>query len=312
MARKKIAPGESGKGGLMAEKFPKASIVVPTYNNRAVLRRALHAMAEQQYPNDYEIIVVNDGSSDGTAEMLRRDFGETRKIRIINFEKNRGVCKARNAGIRIARYPILVNMDHDCVPEKGWLRYLVAGFKDPNVGVISSFGDYGGTSTAFRKELLEKVGGYDERYCYYREDTDVTFSIMELGYKYKRLQELGYFHDHSEIAPKGFLGMLGYIFKRLNYHQNDALLFKKHRKLASEFFDVKLGFIVNPKKDFRAVAGTWIKPGNWVLSSPRGMRLVENKTAFHKAMIVAGGVCYAIVIKFFRLLGSVKFGTLLL
>jgi len=239
------------------------------------------------------------------------EFSKDKRIRFIALGKNRGVCKARNTGIKAAKFPIVVNMDHDCIPEKDWLKELVKGFEDPKVGVISSFGDFGGTSTAFRKELLEKVGGYDERYFYYREDTDLTFSIMDLGYKFKKA-EMRYYHDHEEIAPKGFLNTLKYLYKRLRYHKNDALLFKKHRKLASEFLDVKLGFIVNPKRDFEVVTGQWLGPHALVLSSPRGIHFLENKSPLHAVAIILGGIAYVFAVKLYRLLGSIKFGVLLI
>jgi glycosyltransferase involved in cell wall biosynthesis len=292
--------------------LPKASIVIATYNNAAVLRKVLKAMLGLDYPSEFEVIVVDDGSKDNTREMMQEEFGKEKKIKFIAFEKNQGVCRARNAGIRAARFPIVVNMDHDCIPEKKWLRYLLKEFKDKKVGVVSSFGDFGGTSTAFRKRLLEKTGGYDERYRYYREDTDATFSIMDLGYQYKRLEKPLYFHDHRETAPRGAIGLLKYLCKRLSYHQNDALLFKKHRRLASKFLDVKAGFMVNPKKDFEVVTGTWMEPYELVLSSPRGMRFLENKSKAHALLIVAVGVAYVIAVKLFRLLGSIRFGTLLL
>jgi len=98
----------------------------------------------------------------------------------------------------------------------------------------------------------------------------------------------------------------------LRYHMNDALLFKKHRKLAGKFLDVKLGFVVNPVRDFAVVTGIWMEPYKLVLSSPRGMRFVENKTPLHALFIIAVGLGYVIAVKFFRLLGSVRFGTLLL
>ncbi len=296
----------------MAFSFPKASIVVATHNNATVLGKVLKAMLRLDYPNEFEVIVVDDGSKDNTAEIVEKEFGREKRIKFIPLGKNQGVCKARNIGIKMARFPIVVNMDHDCIPERKWLRELVKGFDSPSIGVVSSFGDYGGTSTAFRKELLGKVGGYDERYGYYREDTDVTFSIMDLGYGYKELPNPMYVHDHKEATPKGVAAMLQYLFRRLTYHQNDALLFKKHRKLASKFLDVKLGFLVNPKRDFQVVTGTWMEPYKLVLSSPRGMRFVENKSPLHALFIIAIGIAYVLAIKVFRLLGSIRFGTLLL
>ena len=49
---------------------------------------------------------------------------------------NKGVCRARNEGIKLARFPIVVNMDHDCIPSKGWLSDLVKGFEDEDEGKV--------------------------------------------------------------------------------------------------------------------------------------------------------------------------------
>jgi cellulose synthase/poly-beta-1,6-N-acetylglucosamine synthase-like glycosyltransferase len=292
--------------------LPKASIVIPAYNNAKVLRRVLKAMLELDYPNDFEVIVVNDGSTDGTKEMLEREFGREKKIRAINFGKNQGVCRARNAGIAKAKYEIIVNMDHDCIPAKDWLSSMVSGFDSEKVGVVSAFGDFGGTSTAFRANLLRKVGGYDEEYRYYREDTDLTFKIMELGYEYRQVRA-DYVHDHEMAKPRGLGTMARLLLQRLKYHMNDVLLYKKHPKLAAQFLDVRLGFIVNPAKDFRAATNLW--PGSsskMKLCSPRGIIVIENKSVFHAALIIILGICYVIAVKAFRLAGSIKYGKLLI
>ena len=297
----------------MVFSFPKVSIVIATYKNARILRNVLRAMLKIDYPAGFEIIVVDDGSGDNTVEMMQKEFGEEKLIRFKAFEKNQGVCKARNTGIAMANHPIVVNMDHDCVPEKKWLKELIKGFENKKVGVVSSFGDYGGTSTAFRKELLEKVGGYDENYRYYREDTDLTFSVMDLGYKYKRLAEPMYFHDHTEIKPRGIKAFVKYVLKRLDYHKNDVLLFKKHPKLAGKFLNVKFGFLVSPLSDFKVVANLWDGSSKKMeLSSPRGIIFINNKTPLHTILIILSGIVYVIAIKLFRLLGSLKFGKLLI
>jgi glycosyltransferase involved in cell wall biosynthesis len=295
----------------MAFSYPKASVVIASYNNRRVLRRVLDAMLRLEYPNEYEVIVVDDGSSDGTIEMLEKAFGKEKKVRVIGFGKNKGVCKARNEGIRAARFPVFVNMDHDCIPSKSWLKDLVKGFDSPKVGVVSSFGSFGGTSTAFRAGILKKLGGYDEKYFYYREDTDLTFSVMDLGYEYK-VVKADYEHDHKEVAPRGFAGWVKYVLKRLGYHQNDVLLFKKHPKLAGEFLDVKLGFLVNPKNDFCVAANLWKGSSRKMkLCSPRGLVLIENRSPLHALAIVLLAFVYMVLVKFSRLWGSLRFGKLL-
>jgi len=295
----------------MAFKHPKASIVVATYNGKKVLRKALKGMLRLDYPAGYEIIVVDDGSRDGTAEMVRQEFKKEKKIRFFGFRKNGGVCRARNKGIRESHYPIVVNMDHDCIPAKGWLRDLVKPFADPKVGATSSFGAFGGTSTAFRKKLLDEVGGYDEDYFYYREDTDLTFKILELGYFFKKTKA-HYVHDHKEIKPTGIAQLFGYVVKRLRYHENDALLYKKHPELAGKFLNVKLGFLVSPMADFNVVANLWQGSDKKLkLCSPRGIVLIRNKSPFHALAIVFFAGLYVLAIKLFRLFGSIRFGKLL-
>jgi len=287
--------------------FPKASIVIASYNNKAVLEKALDAMLALDYPSDYEIIVVDDGSGDGTIEMLSKKFGKEKKIKVIAYGANRGVCFARNEGIRAAQFPIVVNMDHDCIPGKSWLRDIVKPFANPKIGVASSFGSFGGTSTAFRRELLVKVHGYDQHYRYYREDTDLTFKIMELGFEYKRVKA-PYIHDHKEIAPKGFNGWMKYMLKRLRYHENDVLLYKKHPALAKDFLHVKLGFLIDPREDFKTVVNLWQGSDKKLkLCSPRGLVLIRNKTPLHAIAIIFLGCLYVIAVKSFRLWGSIRF-----
>jgi len=291
---------------------PNASVIVATRNRPEALLRTLKGILSVDYPGKFEVIVIDDGSTDCTMELLKNEFGKNKKVSVIHFEKNSGVCKARNAGIKKAKYSFVVNMDHDCVPAKNWLRNLVKPFSNPKVGVSSSYGGYGGTSTAFRKDLLERVGGYDEDYFYYREDTDLAFKIIELGYEFRQVKA-DYFHDHSETKPVGLIALMKYVLQRLKYHQNDVLLYKKHpNKLTKEFLDIKFGFLVNPTADFGLATGRWKGNGGLEASSPRGIKFIENKSPVHFLFIALAGLGYLFALKASRLYASVKFGKLLI
>src|SRR3989344_821987 len=232
-----------------------ASVVVATYNNRKTLERTLESLLAQDFTGKYEVIAVNDGSKDGTREFLEA-YKKGKKNLTVIHQKNSGVCRARNAGIARAKYEIVINMDHDCIAEKNWLAKMVAGFDSKDVGVVSAYDYYGGTSTGFRKELVGKVGGYDEEYRYYREDTDLSFKIMDLGYEF-RLVKANYFHDHAEAKPKGIWNFTKHVLQRLYYHQNDVLLYKKHpTKTCEHFLHIKFGFLVDPMQDFKVATGT--------------------------------------------------------
>jgi cellulose synthase/poly-beta-1,6-N-acetylglucosamine synthase-like glycosyltransferase len=293
-------------------KQPSVSIIIATYNNKKILKKTINAILKVNYPNLLEIIVINDGSTDGTKEMLEKEFRKNKKIKIIN-QKNSGVAKARNAGIKIAQGEITVNMDHDCIPKKNWLENLVKGF-DAKTGMVSSFAKYGGTSTAFKTSTLKEVGGYDEEYFYFREDTDLAFKIMEKGYKLKTVKA-EYEHDHEPEKPKGIMQTLKYIWKRAKYRQNDVLLYKKHRQnpAVKEFLGIKMGFFVSPKKDMELTLGRW-HPGmnRFELSSPRGIKFMENKTPIHTILILTASFAYMILIKLNRAYASIKHKTILI
>ena len=294
----------------MIIKYPKVSIVIPTLNNPEILRKVLKAMLELDYPADYEIIVVNDGSTDYTKEMLKQ-FDKNKKISVINLPRS-GVCKARNAGIAKAKYDFVINMDHDCIPEKDWLEVIMNGFDSSKIGIVTGYGGYGGTSTAFKKNILEKVGGYDEDYFYYREDTDIAFKIIEQGYELRKVSKR-YVHDHKMSKPKNTWQMVKHVWNRLKNHKNDVLLYKKHpNKLTKDFLDIKFGFLINPMNDFGAATGLWHKNSNFRLSSPRGITYLENKTPIHTLIIIFSGIGYVLAVKTMRLYASVKFGKLLI
>jgi cellulose synthase/poly-beta-1,6-N-acetylglucosamine synthase-like glycosyltransferase len=285
----------------------KASIVVMTHDRANVLERTLNAMLKLDYPTDYEIIVVNDGSTDNTKETLEKFKG---KIRVVN-EKRLGPCKARNNGIKLAKYPIVVIMDDDCIPHKNWLKDLVKGFTSDDVGMVSAFSIYGGTSTAFRKEILDKVGLYDEDYFYYREDTDLVFRVMDAGYR-ARLVKANYVHEHKLEAPKSLTSFVKQAFERAKYHKNDVLLYKKHPKRAKGFLGIKFGFLVNPAEDLYRAIGLWGrkyggKQKKIKLASPRGLTYLENKTLFHTIIIFLMGIFYIFLVKSVRLYASFRF-----
>lgn len=293
---------------LERELVEKTSIVTMTHNRAEVLEKTIEAMLNLNYPGDYEIIVVNDGSTDNTNEALKKFEG---RIRVIHQER-KGPCAARNSGFKVAKYPIVVNMDDDCIPEKNWLTDLIQGFDSPEIGVVSAFDIYGGTSTAFRKDALDKVGLYDEEYFYYREDTDLVFRILDAGYAAKKVNAK-YVHAHE--YPSGFGNALKYAKERLKYRANDVLLYKKNPKRAKDFLDIRFGFIINPIKDFKAITYKWpegtptdLRPKErFRLSSPRGITYLEDKTPFHTIIIIAVALGYVLMLKLARLYGSIKY-----
>jgi len=200
---------------------PSLSIVIPTYNGLSVLRCCLASVRRYLPPNS-EVIVVDDASSDGTAECLRRQYPW---VRLIRFEENRGFCAAVNAGIRAARAPIVETLNNDTIVTPGWAEPALRLFRDPTVasvaprvwclaeeGVLDSTGlsyhlsgygrnrgcrrrctrrytrrreVFGATASAafYRRDAVLDVGGFPEEFVAYYDDVDLAFRLRWAGYR---------------------------------------------------------------------------------------------------------------------------------
>jgi hypothetical protein len=191
---------------------------------------------------------------------------------------------------------------------------MANGFDSPAIGIVSAYGHYGGTSTGFRRELLEHVGGYDEDYFYFREDTDLSFKILELGFAFHRVTGARYREDRTLVKPHGIKGLLKYTLQRYRYHMNDVLLHQKHpTQLCEEMLHVRGHHFVDPVEDFKVATGLWEDSSReMALSSPRGMTFMTGKGASAFALMVALGMGYAIGMKIARLAGSIKHGHFLI
>jgi len=108
-----------------------ASVVIPTRNRRATLAALLERVAPHAAAAGAEVLVVDNGSTDGTPEVLHR-LGADGRLRVV-MESVPGVSRARNAGARAARGEVVAFVDDDALPSDGWLAALVAPFENPRV-----------------------------------------------------------------------------------------------------------------------------------------------------------------------------------
>jgi glycosyltransferase involved in cell wall biosynthesis len=112
------------------------SVVIPTHNRKDTLRRCLATATGQVYP-DYEVIVVDDGSTDGTGDMVQREFPQVRYIR---QDPNRGPAVARNRGIEVADGEIIAFTDDDCLLPLDFLSRLAEGYQRyPEVAGVGGY-----------------------------------------------------------------------------------------------------------------------------------------------------------------------------
>jgi glycosyltransferase involved in cell wall biosynthesis len=185
---------------------PQISVVVPSRNRAHLLPRLVTAIAAQQGVDRIELIVVDDGSTDDTAAVLAdlRLPGPSR-LRVVRASGPHGAAAARNVGWRAATAPIIAFTDDDCRPEPDWLAGLLAGFDRADVvqgvtafdaaeargrgpfsqvvSVSAWTGQFETSNVAYRRSLLDDLGGFDERFrgASFGEDVDLGWRAVELG-----------------------------------------------------------------------------------------------------------------------------------
>ncbi len=291
-----------------------ASIIVATKNRPDRIGMMLDALLMQKISDAFEIIICNDGSTDNTKEIIEGYAKKFKKITVINLPKSKGPATARNKGIFKAKGKYIVIMDDDCVAGNNWLKDLLNPFKtDKKLGIVSSFGPFGGTSTAYLTEIVKKEKGFDEAFpAQYREDSDLVFRIEDGGFKTLFLQDGTAKFQHLHRQPQGFINKLIYGWKRIFIHDVDPLIYKKHPERVKKMLDVKLGFIRNPLEDFKVATGMWKGSKVSELGSPQGVTLIKNKSPLHFLIIILLGLSYVLLVKMARLSGSIKYGKLLI
>lgn len=122
---------------IMKEKSPKVSVIIPTYNRAHLVGRAIQSVLNQTY-QDFEIILVDDGSTDNTAEVIKKFQEKEKRIRYIKQARNKGAGAARNSGIKAARgeYIAFQDSDDEWFPEKLEKQIRVFENAPAEVGVV--------------------------------------------------------------------------------------------------------------------------------------------------------------------------------
>jgi poly-beta-1,6-N-acetyl-D-glucosamine synthase len=196
--------------------LPPVSILVPAYNEGRVIQDSIRSLLELDYPR-YEIIVIDDGSSDDTAGQAAALEGARGGVVVRVISKpNAGKAAALNTGIALARYPFILCMDGDSTLAPRTLRATMRHFRDARVGAVAgnvkvvnrrnlltrlqaleyieglnmprraqgfmrAVNIVPGPIGVFRAEVLQRLGGYDSDT--FAEDADLTLKILGAGYR---------------------------------------------------------------------------------------------------------------------------------
>ena len=118
---------------------PRLTVIIPAYNEGAMVQRSIHSCAKATYPRDrIEIIVIDDGSVDDTWDHIERSArAHPGLVRTVRFDKNRGKREALAAGFRMASGEVVVTVDSDSIIEAGTLLAVTGPFRDDRVGAVA-------------------------------------------------------------------------------------------------------------------------------------------------------------------------------
>lgn len=220
----------SQRPGDVPEPRPRASLVITTRNRRDELRSALQSALVQTVP--LEIIVMDDCSDDGTADMVRTEFPQ---VTLVTQPERTGYIVLRNRGARRATTPIIVSIDDDAIfTTPHVVEQVLREFTHPRVGAVaipyadiriaptifqrapSSEGIFAtdmfiGTAHAVRRDLFLAVGGYREMLIHQGEEMDLAVRMLDRGY----VVRMGNADPvHHFVSPKRDMGRLHYFGTR--------------------------------------------------------------------------------------------------
>ncbi|HAV43320.1 TPA: family 2 glycosyl transferase [bacterium] len=224
----------------------EASVIIPTYNRGNLLKLVLEALFKQDYPKDrYEIIVVDDGSTDNT-EGLIDSFDKPTNFSYIRLSRS-GIAKARNIGIREARGETIVFIDSDLFVTPSFLRehmkfqegdnkIIVQGpvihtynlenpfIESPKITDLSQAFFVGG-NVSIKKKYLVEAGLFDEDFKYGWDDLEIGVRLKKLGLKAVRSSSAIGYHYRPRFTPEN----LALCEEKERERAESAILFyKKH------------------------------------------------------------------------------------
>lgn len=246
------------------ETVPDVAIVVATRNRSGMLLRLLGALAAQRDAPPFELVVVDDGSTDETGERVSELAPQLPfPVRTLRQTQPTGPAGARNRGWRTTAATIVAFTDDDCMPDARWLSKIVGPFRHGHFDVVAGIttyppdqadrrdafaywmeddglrGYYPTCNVAYRRSTLEAVGGFDEESFRHRrphraergtlgDDTDLAWRAIEAGHRAACAPEAIVYH---EVFPSSWPRHM----RNVPRLEGIVLLLKKHPRLRTHF-----------------------------------------------------------------------------
>lgn len=243
------------------------SIIVPCYKQAHFLGEALQSVLNQTY-NNWECIIVNDGSPDNTEQTAKEWCNKDRRFKYI-YKENGGLSSARNAGIKISKGEFILPLDSDDIIDSEFLNKLVPHLeKDNSLAIVTCYSKFfvdkisnivhelkpKGDSyrsllfennliatSLFRKTCWDEVEGYDEKMKNGFEDWEFWIAITKSGWKFKVVEEFLFYYRKSknsmliDTLENHRISNLEYVIEKHNE------LYEKHHEATVKY----LFFLVN-------------------------------------------------------------------
>lgn len=207
------------------------SVITPMYNAESTIIQTLKGL-ESQIKRDFETIVVDDGSTDASPELVAEFSNQSQLLIKLIHQENSGPAKARNLGVEHSNGKIIIFLDSDCIPPPNWIEAMTRPLGDTIVGcncgykvrnkdnLIARYIDYevarrhgkmvgknidtiGSYSASFFKSVFMEVGGYNSEYTSANaEDFELAFNIRRMGYNFLFTGETFVYHYHADCLRK--------------------------------------------------------------------------------------------------------------
>ncbi|SHK24203.1 glycosyltransferase family 2 protein [Tepidibacter formicigenes] len=232
----------------------KISVIIPNYNGRKLLKDCLESLAKQSF-KDFEIIIIDNGSSDHSKEFVNKNYP---KITFIEMGKNCGFSMAVNHGIKLSKGKYVVLLNNDTIAEENWLKCLLNTIEsDEKIFSVSSkmiqfnnrdlIDDSGDSlnilglawqlghgfkkekcnsykkvfsscagAAIYRKDLFEKIGYFDKKFFAYLEDVDIGYRANIYGYINIYCPYAKIYHIGSATSGTGYSDFKVFLTSRNN------------------------------------------------------------------------------------------------
>lgn len=233
----------SSKITLMDYPAPLASVVIVNYNGAEFLQAAVESVLAQTIVEQLEIILVDNGSVDGSAQNIEAKFAS--KVNVLYSSENLGFAEGNNLGFAAAKGRYLLLLNNDAVADPQWAEVMIAvAEREPDIGMVTpkillfsepsrldcaghniyrdglnrSVGNLcfdgpeyqhpmdvflaSGCACLYRKDAVDRVGGFDERFFAYGDDTDLGFKLRLQGLRCLYVPDAVVLHHSSATSGK--------------------------------------------------------------------------------------------------------------